>query len=77
MEVKDFSGWQQRLQSYGCARFWKWLTPTVGAKRISLRVRQLDLSARTIRLDVGTTKNDEGREVTMSDAVHTLLQQCG
>jgi integrase len=46
------------------------------AELLSLRVRQLDLSARTIRLDVGTTKNDEGREVTMSDAVHTLLQQC-
>lgn len=33
---------------------------------LNLRVRQVDLLARTIRLEPGTTKNQEGREVTIS-----------
>jgi len=42
---------------------------------INLRVRQvnLDLRERTIRLDPGTTKNLEGREVWMNDTICTLL----
>jgi integrase len=33
---------------------------------LNLRVKQVDLFSRTIRLEVGTTKNDEGREVSAS-----------
>jgi len=43
---------------------------------INLRVKQIDLQARTIRLEPGTTKNKDGREVTMTSAVHELLVQC-
>jgi len=43
---------------------------------ISLRVKQIDLQARTTRLEPGTTKNKDGREVTMTGAVHALLIQC-
>ncbi len=43
---------------------------------LSLRVRQVDLSARTIRLEPGTTKNKEGREVTMTRTVFELLRLC-
>jgi integrase len=43
---------------------------------LNLRVKQVDLFSRTIRLEVGTTKNDEGREVTMTDSVSTLLSEC-
>lgn len=43
---------------------------------LGMRVHQIDLGARTIRLDVGTTKNDEGREVTMTDTAYTLLTEC-
>ncbi len=44
---------------------------------LTLRVRQVDLVSRTIRLEPGTTKNREGREVTIeSDAVLQLLRQC-
>src|ERR1700730_7274102 len=43
---------------------------------LNLHVRQVDLRARTIRLDQGATKNDDGREITMTDTVHTLLAQC-
>jgi integrase len=38
-----------------------------------LRVDQIDLKSRTIRLEPGTTKNREGREVTMTSAVHDML----
>jgi integrase len=41
-----------------------------------MRVRQVDLAQRTIRLEPGTTKNSEGREVVMTDAVYTLLSAC-
>ncbi|MGP8175943.1 MAG: tyrosine-type recombinase/integrase [Terracidiphilus sp.] len=39
---------------------------------LNLRVGQVDLLARTIRLDPSTTKNQEGREVTIEPG--TLLQ---
>ena len=43
---------------------------------LNLRARQVDLIARTIRLDPGSTKNREGREASMTDMVHTLLNEC-
>ena len=41
-----------------------------------MRVRQVDLLARTIRLEPGTTKNRDGREVTMTKRVLELLKLC-
>ncbi|MGA8762484.1 MAG: tyrosine-type recombinase/integrase [Candidatus Sulfotelmatobacter sp.] len=41
---------------------------------LGLRVRQLNFPARTIRLDAGTTKNRDGREVTMTARVFELLR---
>jgi integrase len=43
---------------------------------LGLRVRNVDLYARTIRLDVGTTKNGEGRLVKMTNEVLTLMTAC-
>jgi integrase len=43
---------------------------------LNMRVSQVDLFSRTIRLEPGTTKNDDGREVTMTDSVYTLLAEC-
>lgn len=43
---------------------------------LNLRVRQVDLQARTIRLEVGTTKNRDGREATMTANLHSLLAEC-
>jgi integrase len=44
---------------------------------LDLRARQVDLVARTIRLEPGTTKNREGREVTIeSGELLDLLRQC-
>jgi integrase len=43
---------------------------------LKLKFGQLDLLARTIRLEPGTTKNRKGREVTMTDTVYQLLSRC-
>jgi integrase len=41
-----------------------------------LRVRQVDLLARVLRLEPGTTKNRDGREVSMTQNVFALLSAC-
>jgi hypothetical protein len=38
-----------------------------------MRVSQVDLTPRVIRLEPGTTKNRDGREVLMTDSVRLLL----
>ena len=43
---------------------------------VGLRVRNVDLLAGTIRLDPGTTKNDQGREVAMTQTARVLLTEC-
>jgi integrase len=43
---------------------------------LNLRVRQVDLLGKNLRLDAGTTKNDDGREVALSPTALTLLQEC-
>ncbi len=43
---------------------------------LNMRVRQLDLLERTIRLNPGTTKNREGRTVKMTEEVYLLLAEC-
>jgi integrase len=43
---------------------------------LNLRVRQVDLLGKSLRLDAGTTKNDEGREVTLPATALTLLKEC-
>ena len=43
---------------------------------LTLKVGQVDLAQRVIRLDLRTTKNSDGREVFMTDALHRLLSGC-
>ena len=43
---------------------------------LKMRVRQVDLGSRTIRLEAGTTKNGEARTVVMTTSVYALIQQC-
>ena len=43
---------------------------------LKLTVGQVDLKHNTLRLEVGTTKNKDGRVVVMSDKVRTLLLEC-
>ena len=39
-------------------------------------MNQVDLIHRTIRLNPGETKNEEGRIAVMTDEVHTLVSAC-
>jgi integrase len=68
-----------------CAREGLWLRAILavaynyGWRRgelLNLKVRQVDLSARTIDLDPGGTKNDDGRVVVMTREVFELLRTC-
>jgi integrase len=43
---------------------------------LSMRVKQIDLSTGTIRLEAGTTKNGDGRVIVMTREVATLLTAC-
>jgi integrase len=52
-----------------CGRTYGWRV----SELLSMRVKQLDVAQRVIRLEPGTTKNRDGREVLMTDSVHKLL----
>ena len=43
---------------------------------LSLKVNQVSIADRTIRLNAGETKNDEAREVTLTPLLGRLLQEC-
>ncbi len=68
-----------------CAREGLWLRALLAvaynfgwrkSELLNLHVRQVDQASRTITLDAGTTKNNEGREVTMTAEVFTLVSAC-
>ncbi len=55
-----------------CGRTYGWRV----SELLGLRVRQVDLAQKSIRLEPGTTKNSAGREVVTTEAVYTLLSAC-
>jgi integrase len=55
-----------------CGRTYGWRI----SELLNMQVNQIDLAQRVIRLEPGTTKNREGREVVMTEAVYTLLSAC-
>ncbi|NYF88892.1 integrase [Edaphobacter lichenicola] len=55
-----------------CGRTYGWRI----SELLSMKVKQVDLMQRVIRLDPGTTKNNDGREVFMTDALYLLLGAC-
>ncbi len=55
-----------------CGRTFGWRV----SEFVGMKVNQVDLMQRVIRLAPGTTKNNEGREVFMTDALHHLLTAC-
>jgi integrase len=76
---------QYELLARECAKYGLWmrtlleLAHTYGWRHrelLSLRVSQVSIADRTIRLNPGETKNDDGREVTMTPLVRQLLQEC-
>jgi integrase len=62
--------WMRALLECGYSYGWR------HEELLDLRVRQVDLLAGAIRLDPGTTKNDQGREVSMTRSVRELLTEC-
>ncbi len=62
--------WQRALLAIGYNYGWR------GSEIRELRVRQVDLLGRTIRLDPFTTKNDQGRLVPMVNEVCTFPCEC-
>jgi hypothetical protein len=53
-----------------------WLESRRTPEYVNMHVKQVDLLSRTIRLEPGTTKNRDGREVTMTRRVLELLKLC-
>jgi integrase len=65
-----------------CSELWLRLFLEIGysfawrkSEILNLRVRNVSLGARTIRLDAGATKNGEGREVPMTQRIAALVEQ--
>ncbi len=69
-ECTDVGLWMRSLFEVGFTYGWR------HSELTGLRVRHVNLPAGTIRLDPGTTKNDDGREVMMTKQVRVLLAQC-
>ena len=65
--MQDSELWFRALVECGRTHGWR-----IG-EFLDLRVKQVNLLNRTIRLEPGTTKNRERREVTMTKAVYELL----
>ena len=68
-----------------CAKYGLWLRTlfelayTYGwrhSELLNLQVSQVSIADRTIRLHPGETKNDDGREVTMTPLLRQLLREC-
>jgi len=55
-----------------CGRTYGWRV----SELLHMKVGQVDLMQRVIRLDPGTTKNSDGREVFMTETVQHLLSAC-
>lgn len=62
--------WLRGMLSVGCSFAWR------RGEVLNLQVRQLDFPCRLIRLDIGSTKNDDGRVVRMTNEVFELLAAC-
>ncbi len=75
----DQYGLLQSKAKYGWLRAALAVAYTYGFRKselLGLRVSQIDLKARTIHLLPGTTKNDKGRAVVMTDEVFELVAEC-
>jgi integrase len=62
--------WLRAILEVGATYGWR------SGELTNLRVKQVDIAGKTIRLEAGETKNDEAREVVMTNTVAALLEQC-
>jgi len=63
--------WMRALLEFGYQFGWR-----KDSEVLRLRVEQVDLHDRSIRLEPGTTKNDDGREAYMPELLYQLIQRC-
>jgi integrase len=70
LETGKFGLWLRAMFEVGYTYGWR------HEELLALRVAQVNISAGTIRLEPGTTKNDDGREVSMTLPVRALLLHC-
>ncbi len=62
--------WLRALLALGYTYGWR------KGELLSLRVRHLDLTDRTARLECGTTKNEDGRTIHLTNECYELLKAC-
>ncbi|MCI0722926.1 MAG: site-specific integrase [Acidobacteria bacterium] len=62
--------WLRALLALGYTYGWR------KGELLSLCVRQLDLADRTVRLECGTTKNEDGRTIHLTSECYELLKAC-
>lgn len=62
--------WLRAMLAVGCNFAWR------KSELLNLRVAQVDLLNRVIRLEPGTTKNSDGRTVVMTNETLELLRAC-
>ena len=62
--------WLRAMLAVGCNFAWR------KSELLNLRVAQIDLLNRMIRLEPGTTKNSDGRTVVMTNETLELLRAC-
>ncbi len=62
--------WLRALLALGYTYGWR------KGELLSLRVNQVDLLDRTVRLEPGTTKNEEGRAVKLTAEAYELVKAC-
>jgi integrase len=77
--VREFNKvglWMRAL--FECAYTWGFRRGelVISEGKGGLRVKQVDFMERVVRLEVGTTKNGEGREVPMTTTIYELLRAC-
>lgn len=80
LKDEDCSALATECSKEGCGYAWCWAVAYNFGWRagevIGLRVGQIDVGDRTIRLEVGSTNNGRGRTVKMTTEVFTLLNAC-
>jgi integrase len=62
--------WLRAAFAIGCSFGWRY------GEVLGWRVGQVDLADRTVRLEVGSTKNGRGRLVSLTEECFMLLQAC-
>jgi len=69
-ECAKYGLWMRTLFELGYTYGWR------HEELLSMRVKQVSVAERTIRLNPGETKSDEGREVMMTPLLRSFLQEC-